>query len=238
MPPTIRSLPTSVAGATVRSSTNDPAAATLRVEAWNDPIVECIGFDPLSSYVELFWLPVLGPSATFLYRRLAWGILDQPDGFDLDAEDLACSLGLGGSGGKHSPFHRAILRCGRYGLVRHRSNDILAVRRRVAPLSDHHLQRLPPALRRRHRQWQNDRHSSVVETIRHRARQLALDLMAAEPDPAVVERLLLRWGIHPALAYEVAGWARRHVAEAGALAALAPIMSGPFDDPPPPGRQL
>lgn len=197
--------------------------------AWEDPIVEGIGFDPLSVYVESFWLPVLGPSATLLYRRLAWGILDRPDGFDLDGEELARSLGLGGTGGKHSPFHRALLRCRRFGFTRQPTTGVVAVRRRAAPVPDHHLRRLPPALRQRHRQWesgwQDGRDACTVDRIRHRARQLALDLMAAGPDPMVVERQLLRSGIHPALAYEATGWAHRQIAASAATAREAPACT-------------
>ncbi|MGH9299637.1 MAG: hypothetical protein ACRDZT_06945 [Acidimicrobiales bacterium] len=45
-------------------SSSDPACLALdrlRVEAWPDPVVDEIGHDPRSSYVEIFWLPVLGP---------------------------------------------------------------------------------------------------------------------------------------------------------------------------------
>jgi len=36
----------------------------LRVEAWTDPVVDRVGHDPRSTYVERFWLGVLGPSCT------------------------------------------------------------------------------------------------------------------------------------------------------------------------------
>lgn len=37
---------------------------TLVIIPWHDDVVDAIGFDPRSHYVELFWLNVLGPTAT------------------------------------------------------------------------------------------------------------------------------------------------------------------------------
>ncbi len=34
----------------------------LTVEAWPDPVIDQLGHDPRSAYVERFWLGVLGPS--------------------------------------------------------------------------------------------------------------------------------------------------------------------------------
>ena len=39
---------------------------SLVVVPWNDDVVDPVGFDPRSQYVELFWLNVLGPTATWL----------------------------------------------------------------------------------------------------------------------------------------------------------------------------
>src|SRR6187399_2652384 len=53
----------------------------LTVVAWFDPFLAQQGYDPRSAYVERFWLGVLGPSATWLLRRLARGLDSHPDGF-------------------------------------------------------------------------------------------------------------------------------------------------------------
>ena len=36
----------------------------IRVEPWPDPVIDELGHDPRSAYVETFWLPVLGPTTT------------------------------------------------------------------------------------------------------------------------------------------------------------------------------
>ena len=38
-------------------------SATVMVVPWHDPIVEAVGFEVRSQYVELFWLNVLGPTS-------------------------------------------------------------------------------------------------------------------------------------------------------------------------------
>jgi hypothetical protein len=35
----------------------------LRVEPWPDPVIDEVGHDPRSAYVETFWLQVLGPTS-------------------------------------------------------------------------------------------------------------------------------------------------------------------------------
>jgi hypothetical protein len=37
------------------------AIPTLRVLPWPDPVIDQVGYDPRSRYVERFWLGILGP---------------------------------------------------------------------------------------------------------------------------------------------------------------------------------
>lgn len=180
--------------------------------AWDDPVVECSGFDALSPYVELFWLPVLGPSATLLLRRLAAGLRARPDGYDLQLDEAARALGLGGVGGRRSPFRRAILRCTRYGVARHLGDDRLAVRRRLTPLPERHVRRLPGSLQVQHQRWKATAAAGpgTIEVVRKRARWLALELAATNPERESLERCLVGHGVHPALAYESVTWAEEH----------------------------
>ena len=121
--------------------------------AFPDPLVDSAGFDPRSAYVERFWLPVLGPTATWLLRRIADRLTTDPDGFELSLEDTARALGLGGVGGRYSPFNRAFDRCLNYRALRHASPGVLAVRRRLGPVPAHLVRRFPAALADEHRRW-------------------------------------------------------------------------------------
>jgi hypothetical protein len=136
------------------AASGDPATGTLSVVPWTDPVIDALGHDPRSPYVETYWLAVLGPSTTWLLRRLAFRLEAEPDGFSLDLAETARSLGLGAKGGRHSPFVRAISRCVDFGLARAASYESLAVRRLLPPLSRRQVLHLPESLQRSHRQWQ------------------------------------------------------------------------------------
>ena len=82
----------------------------LHIEQWVDPVADPHGLHPCSRYVELYWLPIIGPSTTWLLRRLTYGLEVHGDGFDLHLPETARSLGLGDKMGKNSPFRRALAR--------------------------------------------------------------------------------------------------------------------------------
>ncbi|MGH1503726.1 MAG: hypothetical protein ACRBI6_09245 [Acidimicrobiales bacterium] len=125
---------------------------TLRVDPWPDPVLDKLGHDPRSLYVETFYPSMLGPSSILLLRRLASALELHPDGFDLDTVALAAELGLGQKGGRNSPFWKTLDRTCRFGLT-HRSGDQLRVRRRLAPLTLRQIDRLPDHLQPTHARW-------------------------------------------------------------------------------------
>ena len=43
---------------------------TLTVQPWVDEVIDTVGHEVRSPYVEQFWLGLLGPSSTWLLRRL------------------------------------------------------------------------------------------------------------------------------------------------------------------------
>ena len=43
----------------------------LHVLRWHDPLIDRLGHDPRSRYVERFWLGILGPSTTLVLRVFA-----------------------------------------------------------------------------------------------------------------------------------------------------------------------
>jgi hypothetical protein len=124
-------------------------SATLVVRPWIDPVVEAIGYDPASEYVELFWLGTLGPTATWLLRRLDAGLRAFPEGYELDLAETASALGLSFSPGSSGPFTRSLGRLVLFGLAQPLARGI-AVRRKIPPLTQRQLARLPHHLRRLH----------------------------------------------------------------------------------------
>jgi hypothetical protein len=157
----------------------DPAAA-LTIRPWPDTVVDKVGHDARSRYVEQFWLGVLGPSTTWFLRLVAHHLDREPEGFRLDLRATAAALGLGPPDGRNSPLHRAVERTVRFGLARAVGQESLDVRRRLPPLNRHQLRRLPPEVQRAHAEWQEQVlvHERFEEG-RRRARRLALSLFEA-----------------------------------------------------------
>lgn len=179
----------------------------VEVVPWRDPVLDHLGHDPRSEYVERYWLPVLGPSTIFLLRHLAARLERSPGGYPLELADTARALGLGERSGRNAPFARTLARAVDFEMARLHAATLL-VRRRLPPLARRHLARLPEALREQHeRASLAPLGPAEAEHLRLRGRQLALSLLQLGEEPAAVERQLGRWRFHPALARECALWA-------------------------------
>ncbi len=176
----------------------------LRIVPWLDPVADPHGVHPCSRYVELYWLPVVGPSSTWLLRRLAYGLEMHPAGLPLDLTETARSLGLGERMGKNAPFRRALQRLCTFELARSHGPDALAVRTTVPPLPLRHLSRLPGSLQASHRRWLAEQRLPEAEQMRRRARRLAEGLAHSGADRLDIERQLARWHFHPAVAFRAA----------------------------------
>ena len=178
---------------------------SLMVVPWHDPVVDSVGFDVRSQYVELFWLNVLGPTATWILRRLVLGFDRYPLGYELDLPETASALGLSYTAGTANSFMRSLNRCVLFG-VSQPTDGGLAVRRRVPPVAARHLMRMPPHLRQAHQQWSLPATRISFDDL-ERARVLAEAMVETGDDPDAVERQLLALGVLPAAAIEAASLA-------------------------------
>jgi hypothetical protein len=195
---------------------------SLTIRPWPDDVIDQLGFDPRSGYVEHFWLGLLGPSTTWLMRRLVAGFDAEPDGFELPLGETARWLGLGDRGGRNSPFLRAVNRTIQFDLAQASGAAELSVRRRLPPLNLRQVSRLSPAQRDAHERWQQDQlRTPSGEQQRRRGRQLALSLLELGEDFDATERQLLHWRYHPTLAREAVTWAWEQHRSALAAAAAS-----------------
>ena len=192
--------------------TDTPSVTFLPVRPWPDGVIDALGHDPRSAYVERFWLGILGPSTTWLIRFMANRLDASPEGFDLDLASTAQALGLGARGGRHSPFMRALTRCCQFDVAEARPDGVLAVRRKLPPLTRRQIMRLSPELVAAHQAWQEaELQTPVQEQQRRRSRRLALSLLELGEDVEATEQQLNRWKFHPALCREATAWAaERH----------------------------
>ena len=162
----------------------------VTITAWVDPVVDRRGHDPRSSYVEQFWLGTLGPTATWLLRRLVAGLDKHPDGYRLDLAVAARSLGLNFTSASGGPFGRAIGRCVMFGAA-HQHSDGYAVRRRLPEIARRHLVRMPESVQAAHQRWVG---VAIDLDSLDRGRLLAEAMLAAGDDRELIEAQLVKLG--------------------------------------------
>ena len=209
----IDSSPVPDAAGRARARQSEPNGRTGAGELWVEPWTDLCpdtgrSHHPRSPYVELFWLGVLGPSATWLIRRLALRLEERPEGVLVNTAEIAGEIGLGGRQALLSAFERAFERCCRFGLMQRGRHNTLFVRTQLPDLTARMAERLPPRLRVLHDAWRRQPGSDPagIDTLA-RARRLAMALLACGDEPDAVERQLHRWQFHPAVAFEATRWA-------------------------------
>jgi hypothetical protein len=106
-----------------------------------------------SVYLEVFWLPILGPAATMLLRRFQMELAMQPDGVTIDLNDVGQELGIGTAESKHAPVRRALSRLMQFGMVTRFSTGQFAVPNVVKELPTHLQPRVSEALQSLGRRW-------------------------------------------------------------------------------------
>lgn len=184
--------------------------ATLTIVPWTDPVLDTLGHDPRSRYVETFWLPTLGPTAVLLLRHLA-DRFDQRagEGIELRVAVTSQALGLGHRDGNASPIVRTLGRLAQFNLACDDGRGTVAVRRRVPPINPRHSRRLPAPLQQEHARWAEEQlDPGPLERRRDHSRRIALALVEQGEELDRVERVLGAAGFHPSLAAEAVWWAR------------------------------
>jgi hypothetical protein len=120
---------------------------------------------------QRLWLPTVGPSATWVYRRLAEVAIRRPAGATVERADLAASIGLSRRGFEtSSPMQTALRRLVYFGLARWTGR--YAVRTTAPPLSQRHVSRLPVDL----------------QTVHHTLVAVRQPRQATTPPPAHTDR--------------------------------------------------
>ena len=131
----------------------------LRVVEW--PVVEPCpdDHDPRSTYVELFWLGTLGPTAVWLMRHLVRRLeetgseSEDGPGVWIEIEDTARAIGLASGRQRSAAFARTIDRLVRFNMATTVDAHTLAVRRQLPSISRRQVERLPRSLQAAHEKW-------------------------------------------------------------------------------------
>jgi len=126
--------------------------ARVRVAPLMDAAAGRGGFEPGHPYIELCYLPVIGPTSFVLLRRLGTQLARRPDGYEVDLASLARDVGLGESTGKSAPLRRSLDRLARFGLARWSDDGTYELATKLPALSPQQLSRLGPL------PWEAHRH--------------------------------------------------------------------------------
>ncbi len=204
------------------TDTTQTAQCTVRILPWADPVVDTLGHDPRSHYVETFWLPTLGPTCVLMLRHLADRFDREPDGFCLETATASGLLGLGTRESPNAPLRRSLLRLINFGFASSPDTDTFIVRRNLPPVQSRQLKRLPEPLRHTYDQWLTAEKSRPPhENIRRRARARAFILFEQGSERDIVERFLTMTGFPPRVAQEAVTWAwQSHLSAEAASAKL------------------
>jgi hypothetical protein len=187
---------------------------TVMVKPWSDPVLDVLGHDPRSWYVETFWLPTLGPTCVLLMRHLADRFDRTPDGVTLDVTTTSECLGLGPREGMSSPLRRSLNRLEQFDLAVSEPEAVIRVRRNLPPVNRRHVKRLPVTLQARHAEWVVGAvQQGPIEMAKKRARRVAVMLFEQGDEMDHVERALGSVGFHPAVGRDAAQWAWRQLHE-------------------------
>ncbi len=196
---------------------------TLTIVPWPEPLLDTVGHDPRSVYVETFWLPILGPTSLLLLRHLAIRFDESPGAIELRVAEASQALGVGTRDGSSSPIVRSLGRLEQFDLAcADPSSTTIAVRRNLPPVHQRQLRRLPLPVQRHHAQLAELRLGEPPHAgARRRARRLALTLLEQGDEFDQVERTVASIGFHPAISHDAARWARQRHREAADASELA-----------------
>ncbi|MEZ5171917.1 MAG: hypothetical protein R3A49_14425 [Acidimicrobiia bacterium] len=201
---------------------------TITIQPWPDKVIDVIGHDPRSHYVEKFWLPTLGPTSLLLLRHLATRFDQSPEGIEIRLASTSQALGVGAREGASSPLVRSLTRLAQFDLACDDGRGTVAVRRNVPPVNRRHLKRLPADLRAELAQWNEvGDDNATLASARKRARRVAFTLLEQGDDPGRVERVLFSTGFHPSICHDAAQWAYERHTEAQAEADAADAATAP-----------
>lgn len=208
LPPSTESRPTTP------QTSDSMCDQIVGVLPWLTPPRDDHSHDPRSAYVETFWLPVIGPSATLLMRRFADLFEEAPNGFEVDLRSMSRDIGLGPRLDKGGAFARTVERCVKFNLM-YLDAAMLYVRQRVPRLGERQVQRLDPRLQELHSSWTIDPADDDAQrrTELVRAAHLVRTLLALGESAHDAERQLHRWHFHPSIAWHAVQWAQTDPAE-------------------------
>lgn len=149
-------------------------------------------------YIDTFWLPLLGPTATLLLNSLMSRALYEHDQFDIELNKLSMSIGVGNREGSASPIAKNLKRLSDFGLLS-KHNEKYYVPTSIDTIEENHLRKLNSALQLEHKKWLVHLNADPVSTQRQKARFVYSSLMLKSASTIKIRTALSRSGLHPSI---------------------------------------
>ena len=174
-------------------------------------------FPPDHPYLERCWLPFLGPSAAWCYRRLTMELTDRPDGFRVGLVELAHALGLGTSDGRSAPLPRVLARLEQFGFARVAPDGVYEVRPFLPTLGQRLVERLGTSGLAAHREMVAEAANPLLSAALAYARR-GWPVLPLRPEQKVPDGRLVPHGLNEATTDEArirSWWAAAPTANVG-----------------------
>lgn len=167
----------------------------IPIQPNNNSTVSFLANDP---YIDKFWLPILGPTATLLLHELMGKALVSPDAFTSSIRELSCIIGVGNREGSASPIAKNLKRLCDFGLIS-KYNDYYYVPTNIEMMGEDKLRKLSYTLQSEHKKWIYCLNQDTLATQRQKARFLFASLTLKSIGTNEIIRALSRSGLHPSI---------------------------------------
>lgn len=165
------------------------------IQANNNSTSSFLANDP---YINTFWLPILGPTATLLLNHLMSSALCEYDEFVMDLAELSSTIGVGNREGNSSPIVKNLKRLCDFGLIS-KYQERYYIPTNIEPMCENHLRKLNTKLQCEHSAWLNNLNQNPLLTQRQKARFVYISLTLKSINQNKIQTALSRTGLHPSI---------------------------------------
>ncbi len=125
----------------------------LKISFWQNGCDKQNAFYYRSTYIEKFWLSILGPSATWILRLLLDEIKTNDPITVMTSNYIASQVGLSDNTSKNSPLCRSIRRLLDFRIAKQIKEGHLVISKYIPPLSTRQTLKLPSSMLELHKKY-------------------------------------------------------------------------------------
>ena len=155
-----------------------------------------LGSDP---YVERFWQPIVGPTATSLLKYLSIRALFKRPWFECNTSNLSRQLGTGNRTSATSPLIKQFVRLKRFGLIKQYNSTAFLISPHIPMLSPAELNRISQVECAAHEKWIRGLENNLIATYKKRIENLISTLYLMGINSESVVLAIINSGIHPSI---------------------------------------